>query len=540
MNEHFKQSLIALKQQQMTLLSYANNHNIQTRLLSHFVMNIVPRLSTNQSIAFMDYRYKKSKKSDVIILKEYIDKMLEHFKVIPPNFYNNELMDFNCLYKKPYFKNNGKYIGFRGLNQPINKTFFNVNDTFNVNVKELNNSFFRFKILQKISVKNKFNTLYDIYYKNGVKYITSFELTDIILIDPQETTKHTIIPRKTEPFNRETFEKRLDEWCADDDEQYKILRMIEYDELMGFFDVYYSVNIYEIFIEALLKQLEMEDDKTEYNDTIKLLEKAKRILFYDDEYKTELHYYKLKRYSFVLRFFLQARNNMFFMGVYDINTKPFYESKKNKKKIKIIDNFIVDDVVVNTAEELLEYSYTEISLNKQFKNLKITDETEWNNSRSIFVYLDNHLSFEDKPILDDEDLICLFEPKIKKKKKRKKKIIDDDSSSQDDEPQNEEEDDEDDDYKSKNIYFYATQIEQEEKDKIEYLINELCSNNSYFSNLLIQNYYSIRIVKSINKSYTTDKYINFSFGNCKKQYHGYLNSMCNAITNITFISNIQL
>ena len=62
MNEYFKQSLIALKQQQMTLLSYANNHNIQTRLLAHFIMNIVPKLSNNRDVALMDYRHKQSKR----------------------------------------------------------------------------------------------------------------------------------------------------------------------------------------------------------------------------------------------------------------------------------------------------------------------------------------------------------------------------------------------------------------------------------------------------------------------------------------------
>lgn len=539
MNEHFKQALIALNKEQMTLLSYANNHNIQTRLLSHFVMNIVPRLSNSRSIAFMEYKTKKSKKSDVIILKDYIDKLLKHFDYIPNNLYNRELIDFNCLYKKPYLKNDGKYIGFRGFNQPINKTFFNVNDTFNVIVNELNRSFFRFKIIQKISVKNKFDTLYDIYYKNGVKYITSFELTDILLVDPQETTKHTILQRKTEPFNSEVFEKRLDDWCANEDEQYKLLQMIEYDELMGFFDVYYSVNIYEIFIEAVLKQLEMEEDKTEYNDTIKLLGKAKQILFCDNEYKTELHYYKLKRYSFVLRFFLQARNNMFFTGLYEIKTKPFYESKINNRKIKITNNFIVNDKRVDTADALLEHTSKELTLEKHFKVPKITDENEWNNTRSIFVYQDNHTSFTDKPILNDDELICLFEPKLKKKKKkRKKKVIEDDSSSQDDEPQDEEQEQDDD--KSNNIYFYATQIEQEEKNKIQYLLDELCSNNSFFNNMLNDNYNTIRIIKSIDKSYTTDKYINFSFGNCRKQYHAYLNILENAFTNITYIASIKL
>ena len=83
-------------------------------------------------------------------------------------------------------------------------------------------------------------------------------------------------------------------------------------------------------------------------------------------------------------------------------------------------------------------------------------------------------------------------------------------------------------------------MEQPIKDKIQYLLDELCSNNSYFNAMLNDNYNSIRILKDISKTYTKDRYINFSFGNCRKTYHAYLNAMENAITNITFIQSIQL
>jgi hypothetical protein len=247
---------------------------------------------------------------------------------------------------------------------------------------------------------------------------------------------------------------------------------------------------------------------------------------------------------------------MFFSGLYNITTKPFYSTKSNNKKIKRNDTFIFNTDYIDNTDKLLSYQHEAINIYKNYEYVKIDNEKEWNEARSSFVYLEPHYSFETKDIIDDDELLLLFDDKKaskKSKKKNKKKCSqendnnsqdisqENDNSSQDSSSQ-EEEINEDGCASShaQNTYLYLVEIDKKTKDKIEYLLNELFSYNTYFGNMLIENNNTIRIIKDINKHYTDAKYINFSFGKNSKQYHAYLNSTETAITNITFIENIQV
>jgi len=547
--EHFKKSIYALKTQPFPIISFSKNHNIQSKLFIQFIANIVSNKS--DFIAIVDYEYKKKRTSDFVLLDGFVNNILEHLNNISPKHYQNQLKDLESIITQPFFNNNNQYISIYGFKTISNKSSFNVND--NINVKITPSKIERFKILQKISVKNKFNILYDVYYKNGVKYITTFELTDILLLNPQNTTKHIVLPYKTEPLHKQTYNKLVKSWSKyyDDADDEILDDLMGYDHQLLFFDDCYGVNIFEALIEALLKQLYQEKDKTEYYDTKDILKEAKEWLF-TKKSSNDCISYKPKRYAKILRFFLRARENMFFSGLYNITTKPFYNTKSNNKKIKRNHSFIFNDgKYIDNTEELLSYSHKEIEIHKNYEYVNnIDNETEWNEARSSFVFLEPHYSFETKKIINDDELLLLFNDKKLKKKKKKKKSQDSksqDSNSQDSKSQdsksqdsNSQDSNSQEEEIQSNTYFYRVEIDKNIKDKIEYLLNELFSYNTYFGNMLIKNNNTIHIIKDIHKHYTQTKYINFSFDKNNKQYHAYLNTTETAITNITFIESIQV
>ena len=429
------------------------------------------------------------------------------------------------------------------------------------------------KIIQKISVKNKFNTLYDIYYKNGVKYITTFELTDILLLDPQNTIKHSIIPRKTKPFNKTAHLQRMNEWGKQDkiSTDGEHLDLIGHDEFLLLYDTFHGVSIYEVFIEALLNQLEQEPDKTEFNETKEMLELSKEMLMYkcrDIDGECNGIHHKLRQYSIVLRHFIYPRDNLFFSGLYNITTKPFYETKRNNKKLKQLHNFFLGDESISDLKYLTKHTEYFSELSKIYKPIKIKKEKDWNTQRCTFVYEDAHDSFEIQQQLNDQELISLFECGDPRKLDVSQKCANSGEQKSECVSQKQENSQQKTDFECtqttnsvlqnkqesecaslthvapvsaiQTIYFYAIEIPQKTKYKIEYLLNDLCISNTRFGNILYENFNSIRIIKDVDKSYTNAKYINFSFGDQKKQYHAYLNRTETAITNITFIESIEI
>ena len=569
----FIDNLIALKKQKIPLVSYTNNLNIQSKLLIHFYTTI-PETGVD-GIAILEYIYKKRRANDILLMD--VNQMIDNSD-ISQSFYSKQMKDLTCLITQVYFNNNNtQFINLYGLKSPINKTNFEVNQK--INVYEQTNKLARLKIIQKISVKNKFNTLYDIYYKNGVKYITTFELTDILLLDPQNTIKYSVIPRKTKPFNKTAHLQRMNEWgkqdkISTDGEQ---LELIGHDEFLLLYDTFHGVSIYEVFIEALLNQLEQEPDKTEFNETKEMLELSKEMLMYkcrDIDGECNGIHHKLRQYSIVLRHFIYPRDNLFFSGLYNITTKPFYETKRNNKKLKQLHNFFLGDESISDLKYLTKHTEYFSELSKIYKPIKIKKEKDWNTQRSTFVYEDAHDSFEIQQQLNDQELISLFEcgnprkldvsQKCANSGEQKSECV---SLTQENTQQKKSEypqrgtgsvapecvsqKQENSQQKKtefapvsasaiQTIYFYAIEIPQKTKYKIEYLLNDLCISNTRFGNILYENFNSIRIIKDVAKSYTNAKYINFSFGDQKKQYHAYLNRTETAITNITFIESIEI
>jgi len=562
----FIDNLIALKKQKIPLVSYTNNLNIQSKLLIHFYTTI-PETGVD-GIAILEYIYKKRRSNDILLMD--INQMIDNSN-IPQSFYSKQMKDLTCLITQVYFNNNNtQFINLYGLKSPINKTNFEVNQK--INVYEQTNKLARLKIIQKISVKNKFNTLYDIYYKNGVKYITTFELTDILLLDPQNTIKHSIIPRKTKPFNKTAHLQRMNEWCKQDkiSTDGEHLDLIGHDEFLLLYDTFHGVSIYEVFIEALLNQLEQEPDKTEFNETKEMLELSKEMLMYkcrDIDGECNGIHHKLRQYSIVLRHFIYPRDNLFFSGLYNITTKPFYETKRNNKKLKQLHNFFLGDESISDLKYLTKHTEYFSELSKIYKPIKIKKEKDWNTQRCTFVYEDAHDSFEIQQQLNDQELISLFEcgnPRkldVSQKQENPQQKTECVSLTQENTQQKTDfectqttnsvlQNKQESECASlthvapvsaiQTIYFYAIEIPQKTKYKIEYLLNDLCISNTRFGNILYENFNSIRIIKDVDKSYTNAKYINFSFGDQKKQYHAYLNRTETAITNITFIESIEI
>jgi hypothetical protein len=568
LDKFLKDSLLALqKKSSGDVLSYTENYNIFSKMMTLFVNNFV---DTEGVFGVHIYEYNTHKtvrrpSKDIILDGETIQRLIDHFDKLPrKRWYNIVLSEYSSLVSHDYFENDGQYIGLDSLEIPPKKTNFNKDKCFNVTI---NTTLVRYKIIESVSVKNKFNIHYDIYYKNGVKYITTFELTDILLIDPQDTVSYTIHKvNPNEAYCPSDIEKKLKKLIKTNDAICDST-VIKYDRLLQLFDEdIFSLNIYEIMIDMMLKFIYLKsEDKTEYNDKKSWIDSMKDIIYKIAPHSNECQRERglalakiFSRYRLCIRFFLQMETTMRYSGVYNITTRPFYVTKKNNKKIQETVGYDVESISkILTADEIVKYNHDTVRSSKKYKTV-ICNES-WNNLRSTFIYKYAPSEFELPKCYNDDELVNLFTNTDKTTFKKvyqnteqvcavqvikEKEVC----------PVQAKPTQANNTFKkvyqnirefaspTHNTFIYKCVVSDYTKSKIEYLLTDLIQNNIYFTSLFYKYDSTIEIVKGIDKAYTNAKYINIRFGKDtkSKQYHCYLNFTNTAITNITHIESIDI
>jgi len=587
MKKEFKEMLYAFQEMPSAVLFRTHNHNI---LASIFTMTLGQYIYTNPVVdftAFIIREHQTTRKFETLYLfKDEIQRIIDQYEeVFKPNYL---LREYDDILQHKLMNDDGDYIGGTDQLHKIKDNHeFNINESLHHLTKK--GKLTRI-IHEKISVKNKFNVKYDIFYKNGVKYITTYELVDLLLLDFQDTAKKTIVPAPSIPYSVKNHNNIL-KWLAsdnnnkEDDFKYQ-QRLMRADHFLQLFDEDTRLRVLEMEMELMIMYLRNNNFEEEADATEELLTKAKLFMWDDDMSPYERHKKKIA-YTKILYYTKYQRGNLAIRGHYKVHTKQFNDNIENNNSIKTLDSFVTKNKkkFKHTKKTTLEQLITQDSIatheciptNLLLKSVD-NQEATWNKNRLTFTYLNPADRIVDKDAVSDEELFALFEPKLKKKKKKKfKKCVEPTSDIICVEPTNdiicveptndiicveptsdEATSDISDDIVNDDIinddiinddiinddtddisFTYLCEIDDMTAKKMQALLTELIGYNVYFSELCQQSKRHIYIIKPLDKMYTNSKYINFRFADSSKQYHAYLNRAGTTVTNITYIANIN-
>jgi len=570
MKKEIKEMLYAFQKMPSSILFRTHNHNI---LASIFTMTLGQYIYTNPIVdftAFVIREHQTTRQFETIFLfKDEIQRIIDQYEqVFKPNCL---LREFDDILQHKLMNDDGDYIGGTDQLYKIRDNHkFNINECLHHSTKK---GKLTRKIIEKISVKNKFNVKYDIFYKNGVKYITTYELVDLLLLDYQDTARKTITPAPSIPYSSKNHNAVL-KWLAsgEPEENYEYQkRLMRADHFLQLFDEDTRVRVLEMEMELIIMYLRNNNFEEEADDTEDLLFKAKLFMWDDDIPSYERHKQKLA-YTKVLYYTKYQRGHLAIRGHYKVRTHRFNDSVDNVNSIRKLDSFVIKNkkkfkkTKKTTLEQIIkqttDVTYDCLPTNITLQNVD-NQEATWNANRLTFTYLYPSDRIIDREVVSDEELFALFdEQKLKKKKRKKKKnslpisdasdnIVNDDNNDDNDDvvkdkivndeivDNNDNNTDDNNDDNTDISFTYLCEIDTETTKKIEVLLAELIGYNIYFSELCQQSKRRIHIIKPLEKSYTNSRYINFKFANNNKQYHAYLNGAGTTITNITYIASIN-
>ena len=596
MDKIIKDMLIAYKNMPSSIITVTPNHNIITSVFISLVIQyfIIPKEDTiDFLVTGMRDVGTNTRSYDCFLFKDEIDYILANFEFIYKPFKDDEsiLRAFHEICSNRHMKNDGQYIGKCGLCNVLSNIKFDKNETFNY--KTYKGQKRRGKIIETLSVKNKFNVKYDVYYKNGIKYITTYELTNLLLLEPQSTSHVNVRNKNHIPYTAESHNETID-WidrCGNIRGHYNAELSQKYhsqvmpsDNTLYLFDLLSNISILEMEMEVMILYLRNSGFHQEATDTENIIAESKMYMWlHDTEILTTDNTEKEIRFSNVLKFLKYKRGSLYITGLYEINTKRFCDTQQNNNKLKVFSNIIVTKYPKHYDKQKLKYATLENIMEWDSKNPhrdRITKLKEmkqipseytgdaFNEQRMIYEYESSPEKLSDYEIISDDALVTLFKIPFKKGNQNKKcskpkKILKKPKTEQTDtllkkcskptepidapsgvcdaphiDPPTEQTDAP---HTNTQITFkYRCEIDSVMRRKIEVLLQQLICDNSYFADLCDKYNRHIHIIKDVYKKYTSVKYINFTFGENNRQYHAYLNKTETTITNITFISNIKV
>tara|TARA_R110001606_G_scaffold397295_3_gene573377 strand:- start:131 stop:1558 length:1428 start_codon:yes stop_codon:yes gene_type:complete len=246
------------------------------------------------------------------------------------------------------------------------------------------------------------------------------------------------------------------------------------------------------------------------------------------------------------------------IGEIQITKKPFYN---NFIFESLTNRFDMEKFIKTKPEKIYKKEQTTTNLSLSFTPYTYNQYDYILEDRFKYYYVYEkciNLTNKIPKILNDDEIVNLFQPKQKNKrqmKKQMKKQMKEQEEEQEEEQVEEVEKEQEEEVVEEEV-VKEVEEEQEEinfiyiNDKYKCLISELLIKELIYENLffkqLYNKYNNILIFKSICKTYTIDRYINFKFvynlnnkTDVSKSFHAYLDTK-NNITNITYIENIQL